>query len=163
MEDILIKKLYEYISENNPDVLLQLEEQGKVTEYLINKVSSVNTLLNELSREQPAYIVEDTCMNKVTQDLLPSKYNYIRNILEDEFEDTFQRLVVTGLLRFEAINIITHCQSVFEDLNFSEETEDNQYLRYAIIGAISDYLIKSVTSENETVNNELQRSSKTEG
>ena len=163
MKDILIKKLHEYIRENNPDVLLQLEEEGKVTEYLSDKVSSLNALLIELSREQPAYIIEDTCMDELTQDLRPSKYNYICNILEEEFEDTFQRLVATGLLRFEAINIITHCQSVFEDLNFSEETEDNQFLRYAILGAISDYLVKSVTSENENVSNELQQSTKTEG
>ncbi len=75
MKDILIKQLYEYISDNNPDVLLQLEDQGKLTGYLINKVSAVDTLLNELSGEQPANIVEDICINELTQDLWPSKYN----------------------------------------------------------------------------------------
>ena len=57
MKEILINKLHEYIKENNPDVLLQLEEDGKVTEYLSDKVSAVNALLNQLDKGQPAYIL----------------------------------------------------------------------------------------------------------
>lgn len=162
MQDILINKLHEYIRENNPDLLLQLEEDGKVTEYLSNKVSTVNALLNQLNKEQPAYIIEEACMDVLTEDLRPSKYNYICIILEEEFGDTYQQLIDNGLLQFEAVNLVNHCQSVFEDLKFSEETQDNQFLRYAIIGVISEYQERNVTGENETVNNELQQSTKTE-
>ena len=162
MQDILINKLHEYIRENNPDLLLQLEEDGKVTEYLSNKVSTVNALLNQLNKEQPAYIIEEACMDVLTEDLRPSKYNYICIILEEEFGDTYQQLIDNGLLQFEAVNLVNYCQSVFEDLKFSEETQDNQFLRYAIIGVISEYQERNVTGENETVNNELQQSTKTE-
>ena len=140
MKEILINKLHEYIRENNPDVLLQLEEDSKVTEYLSDKVSTVKALLNQLDKGQPGYIIEDSCMDVMTQDLRPSKYNYIRNILEEEFESTYQQLQQSGTLKFEVINLIHQCQSVFEDLNFSEENEANQFLGYAITGTISEYL-----------------------
>ncbi len=151
MLEALINKLHEYIRENNPDLLLRLEEDDKVTKYLSNKVSTVKALLNQLNKDQPAYIIEDACMDVLTEDLRPSKYNYICNILDEEFGDTYQQLIDNGLLQFEAVNLVNHCQSIFEDLKFSEETEDNQFLRYAIIGAISEYQKKNVTSENENL------------
>ena len=163
MKDILIKKLHEYIRENNPDVLLQLEEEGKVHEYLSEKLNTVGTLINQSGNGQPAYIIEETCMDVLTQELRPSRYNYILSILEEEFEPAYQQLQQSGTLRFEVINMISQCLPVFEDLNFSEETVDNQFLRYAITGEIGEYLETNVTSENENVSNELQQSTKTEG
>ena len=80
MKDSLIKKLHEYIRENNPDVLMQLQEDGKVTEYLSDRLNTVVVLLNQQNKGQPACIVEETCMEIMTRDLRPSKYNYIINI-----------------------------------------------------------------------------------
>ena len=85
MREILIKKLHEYIRENNPELLLQLEEDSKVTEYLSNKVNTAYPIIIEY-KGKPDYIIEEACMNVLTQDLRPSKFNYIRNILEEEFE-----------------------------------------------------------------------------
>ncbi len=145
MKEVLINKLLEYIRENNPDLLMQLEEEVKVTEYLSNKLSTVNALLNQSGKEQPAYIIEEACMDVLTKDLKPSKYNYISSILEEEFETTYQQVQKSGTLKFEVITLINKCQPVFEDLNFSEENEDNRFLRYCIIGAISEYVEESVT------------------
>ena len=47
MKDVLIKKLHEYIKEKNPDLLMKLGEDGKVTEYLLIKISSVDALINQ--------------------------------------------------------------------------------------------------------------------
>ncbi len=140
MKDILNSRLHQYIKENNPDLLLQLEEQGKVSEYLSNKISSVETLFQQLEKEHPAYIIEETCMNTLTEDLRPSKFNYICNILEEEFEATYHRLREAGALKFEAINLIEHCQPVFDELIFIKENEDDRQLKYLIIAKISDYL-----------------------
>ena len=145
MHDILINKLYEYIKENNPDLLMQLEEEGGVTEYLSDKVDAVNAIISQQDKEQPTYIVETTCMDVLTQDLRPSKFNYISSVLEEEFGTTYQQSQESGTIRFEVINLINKCHSVFDDLNFSEENEDNQFLRYCIIGTISEYLEESVT------------------
>ena len=162
MQQTLMNKLHEYIRENNPDLLCQLEEDKKVTEYLSDKISTVSVLIKQMGIGQPAYIIEDACMDVMTQDLRPSKFNYISNLLQEEFESTYNQILESGTLKFEVINLINQCQSVFDDLNFSDENEDNQFLRYAIIGTISEYL-EGVTSENENVKDGLQQSTKTEG
>lgn len=51
------------------------------------------------------------------------------------------------------------CDSVFNDLKFSEENEDNHFIRYEICGAISEYLDSNRVNEN--VSNELQQSAET--
>ena len=162
MQQALITKLHEYIRENNPDLLFQLEEDGKVTEYLSDKISTVSALIKQTENGKPAYIIEDACMDVLTQDLRPSKFNYISKLLQEEFESTYNQLQESGTLKVEVINLIDQCQSVFDDLKFSSENEDNQFLRYAILGTISEYL-EGVTSENENVKDGLQHSTKTEG
>ena len=162
MKEILVKKLYQYIKDNNPDVLFQLHEEGVVKEYLINKVSTVAALLGQLSKGQVPYIIEDTCMDVLTQDLKPSRYHYISNILEEEFEDHYQQLKESGTLQFETINIINYCQSTFEDLVFNEENEDNRFLRYAITGCVSEYLESNKVSM-KNVSDGLQQPTKTTG
>ncbi len=162
MKKILINKLHEYIRENNPDLLFQLEEDGKVAEYLSNKISTVSALIRQIDIGEPSYIIQEACMNVLTQDLRPSKFNYISNVLEEDFADTHRQLQESGTLKFEVINMISLCQSVFEDLNFSEENEDNQFLRYAIIGTIKEYF-QAVAGENENVIDGVQQSTKIEG
>jgi hypothetical protein len=143
MQEILTKKLHDYIRENNPDLLIQLEEDSTVTEYLCNKVNSVSPVIIEYTG-QPDYMIEEACMNALTQDLCPSKFNYIRNILEEEFENSYQQFVASGTLQYEVINIIHHCKKVFDTIAFTEDSEDSRELRYIITGSIGEYLEKSV-------------------
>ncbi len=122
MQGKLINNLYQYIKENNPDILLKLEENSSVTKYLSEKVSSVDSLLEQLNKEdKPDYIIEELSMNFLTKDLRPSRYNYILHILESDFEVKYNQLTEAGLLIFEISNMIKYCQSVFDDLNFSEK------------------------------------------
>ena len=79
-------------------------------------------------------------MNTMTADLRPSKFNYIRNILEDEFPKDFQRLHDSGVLIFEVINMIATCKDVFDKTSLTEENEDDSMLRSVVTGVISDYL-----------------------
>ena len=162
MKKILFNKLHEYIRENNPDLLSQLEEDRKVTEYLYEKISTVSAIIKQKDIGEPAYIIEDTCMDVLTQDLRPSKFNYISNLLQEEFGTAYNQMQESGTLKFEVINMISLCQSVFDDLNFSEENEDNQFLRYAIIGTIKEYF-QAVAGENENVRDGVQQPTKTEG
>lgn len=159
MQGTLINNLYQYIKENNPDILTELEEAGNTTKYLSGKVSAIDALINQLSGEgKPPYIIEEICMGVLTEDLKPSRYNYILHILESEFEEQYNQFLESGVLLFEISNIIEHSNPIFDDLNFSEENEDNRFLRYAITGVIKEYL-GNVTSEN--VSNELQQSAET--
>ena len=140
MEEILIKKLHDYIRENNPDILVQLEEEKKVTEYLSDRIKLVDGLLQQAGTKQPSYIIEEACMDILTEDLRPSKYHYICAILEEEFEATYRRLQNSGTLQFEIINLVKYCQPLFDAVGFTLENEDSRELQYSVTGAIAEYL-----------------------
>ena len=160
MKENLIGKLLGYIRDNNPDILFALEAEDKLRPWLYEKIDGIEDLLLELkSNKQPDYIIEEACMQELTKDLRPSRHNYILNLLEQEFESDYKWLVQSGLLQHEVINMIGYCQPVFNDLKFSEENEDNRFIRYAICGALSEYLDSNRVNEN--VSNELQHSAET--
>lgn len=141
MQEVLSEKLHQYIKDNNPDLLLTLQVDGNVRVYLKEKIDSIDDLLNELiATNTPAYIIEERCMDELTKELRPSKFNYLISILEEEFEKDFHRLKENGILTYEIVNLIEYCKPVFEVFGFSEENESNRYLHYAITGAIKEYL-----------------------
>lgn len=140
MEKILIQKLHEYIRTNNPDILIPLEEQGKVSDFLANKLAGIKDLLEELTMAgKPAYIIEELCMKVMTTHLRPSKYNYINAILAEEFENIHQQLERSGTLMYEVMNLIAWCQPVFDAIGFTEDSVDDNQLHNAIIGSIQMY------------------------
>ena len=141
MQETLKHKLHDYIRQNNPEILLTLQVEKSVTKYISDKLNSLNDFVGELEKEnKPDYIIEEICLNELTKDLRPSKFNYISNILEEEFEFAHQQLSKLKLLQYEAMNMIAHCEQIFESFNFSEENEDDKDLRYAVTGIISEYL-----------------------
>ncbi|SDW14012.1 hypothetical protein SAMN05444410_101327 [Hydrobacter penzbergensis] len=140
MQEVLIEKLHQYIAENNPDLLIALQEKGNVSGYLKEKIAEIDLLMNELlAINTPAYIIEERCMDELTKELRPSKFNYLISVLEEEFTSTYYRLKEGGLLTYEVINLIESCIPVFETFGFTLENENNRYLRYAIIGAVKEY------------------------
>ena len=140
MQEVLSEKLHQYIKENNPDLLLTLQQNENVSDYLKEKVDSMDVLLNELiAANTPAYIIEERCMDELTKELRPSKFNYLISILEEEFEKDFHRLTENGILTYEIVNLIEDCNPVFKAFVFSEENESNRHLHYAITGAIKEY------------------------
>lgn len=161
MQTELQTKLYEYLTENNPDLLLQLNEEDSLGTYLLEKVADVWNETEVLRKQLSPSLYEELCMERLTQDLKPSKYNYILHLIEEEFVSKYIDLQINGLLITECINLVYYCQSIFDDLKFSEENEDNRFNRYAITGMIQEYFIKAV-SVNEKVSNELQQSAKTQ-
>jgi Domain of unknown function (DUF1896) len=161
MQGNLIITLYRYIQENNPELLADLESNYSATTYLTGKMQSIKGLIAELQQQRlPDYELEEICMNHLTADLRPSKYNYILHLIEEDFQSDYNRLLSDGLIQTEIINIINECKPVLEDLNFSEENEDNRFIRYTITGMIKDYFERN--SEHEIVSNELQQPAKAE-
>lgn len=156
MKELLIGKLLEYIRDNNPDILFALEAEDKLRLWLYSKAESVESLWQQMQTDkQPAYSIEEACLNELTRELRPSRYNYIINLLEQEFEQEYKLLQQSGLLQHEAVNMISYCDSVFNDLKFSEENEDNRFIRYAICGAISEYLDSNRVNENLPVGRQV--------
>lgn len=141
MQEVLIAKLHQYVADNNPDLLITLQQNGSVSGYLREKVAAVDLLVNELlAVGTPAYIIEERCMDELTKELRPSKFNYLISVLEEEFAPNYYRLKESGLLTYEVMNLIGSCTPVFETFGFSLENENNDYLRYAITGAVKEYL-----------------------
>jgi hypothetical protein len=141
MQEMLKEKLWTYIVHNNPDLMLNLQQDFAVTHYLEEKVNGIQVLTSQLRAEnKPGYIIEALCMEELTKDLLPSKFNYIRNILENEFTQNFQRIKESGLLTYEIVNLISESETVFETLGFTKDNEQNRMLRYAITGTIRQYM-----------------------
>jgi hypothetical protein len=141
MQEILKEKFWTYIVRNNADLMLNLQQDYSVTGYLEEKVNGIQSLSSQLLAEnKPRYIIEELCMEELIKDLRPSKFNYIRSVLEDEFELDFLRIKESGLLTYEIVNIISESEKVFESLGFTEVNEQNRILRYAIAGTIRQYL-----------------------
>lgn len=140
MQTVLTEKLRAYIIINNPDLAIHLQADYSVTKYLEDKVAAVMPMvLAMLGQDRPAYVIEELCLNEMTADLRPSRFNYLKEIVETEFPDDYQRLQKTGVLTYEIINLIEVCKEMFENFSFSEETEDSRFLRYAIIVLVHDY------------------------
>ena len=73
------------------------------------------------------------------KELLGLRYDYIANVLEEEFEETYLRFFSASILHYEVINLISVCAKLMSESGFPKN-EDSRFLRYAIIAAISDYL-----------------------
>ena len=141
MHTILIHKLHSYLIHHNPELILNLEESFSLKTYLEEKVASISDYQIQLiADENPAYVIEELCMNEMTKELRPSKFLYLRSILEEEFPNDFLELKENGTLTYEVVNLITGCKAIFESIGFTEQTENNRLLRYAVIGAMKEYL-----------------------
>jgi hypothetical protein len=141
MKEILINKLRSYLLQNHTDLLIALQEDHRLEHYLANKVDSVEDLLAELQAEKrPPYVVEALCMEELTLDLRPSRFNYMKELLEEEFEADYIRMKDSGILTYEVINLIGACEPIFEVFGFGEDNEDAKELKYAVMGMIAEYL-----------------------
>ena len=141
MQTVLKEKLWAYIVHHNPDLMIGLQADYSVTRYLEEKVADVLPMATELlSENRPLYVIEELCLNAMTEELKPSRYLYLRSVLEDEFSGDFQRLKESGTLTYEVCNLIEACKGIFEELGFSPDNEEDRLLRYAVIGQVQEYL-----------------------
>jgi hypothetical protein len=141
MQELLMNKLHAYLVQNHLDLLISLQEDHRLEPYLKSKVASVKELYDTLSAEKrPPYVIEALCLEELTRDLRPSRFNYMKNLLEEEYEAEYLRMRESGILTYEVINLIGACEPIFEVFDFSEDHEDHKELRYAVMGMIAEYL-----------------------
>jgi hypothetical protein len=141
MKEILIQKLHAYLVQNHLDLLIALQEEHRLGHYISGKVDSVSELCASLQAEnRPAYVTEALCLEELTRDLRPSRFNYVSELLEQEFETDYLRMKNSGILTYEVINLIGACEPIFEVFAFGEENEDSRELKYAVMGMIAEYL-----------------------
>ncbi len=141
MEERLEQLLYTHLVQYHPDLLMTLQGETNVSAYIRTKTAAVKNVWTPLRAEQvPDPFIEDECMRLLTADLWPSRYQYLSEVLEDDFTEASERWRETGLRTYEIVNLIAFCEPVFENMAFSEATQHDRMLRYAIIGSIQEYL-----------------------
>ncbi|MDM8175989.1 hypothetical protein QT327_16810 [Olivibacter sp. 47] len=141
MQEILKERLYSYLVDNRVDLFLDLQHKGGLKEYLNSSVSAIAPQIREMQESgEPDLYIEEYCMDELTRKLRPSPFLYLYRVLEEEFEKDFYRMREDGILTYELINILGCCRDIFDRNAFSEETEEDRYLRYEITGAVGDYL-----------------------
>lgn len=145
----------EYLNHHHPDLLLEWRLAGALHETIEQQLDQFRPLLDKGSTEEihPDDIVQQ-CLNELIAELPPSRFDYITELLSTEFEQQHERLLSSGLLPYECMNLLEHCKPVFDKLNFSLTNEDDPFIRYAVIAAISDYFER----EQEQVSNAVQQS-----
>ena len=144
MQTILKTKLHSYLCESNPELILHLEETFSLNNYLEEKIASIGTFIQSLIESgKPSYIIKELCMNRLTEDLKPSKFMYLKSLLEEEFAGDYLMMQENGTLTFETVNIIQETEHLFHEFPFDRESEDNSMLRYALTAFINDYLTQN--------------------
>lgn len=150
MELLLKEKLLEYLEDNNPDTLFSLQSEGNLDGYLKQKTDSVKSLIQQLEAEgAPSFIIESSCMNEMTESLRPSKFNYIMDILDEEFMPEYVFMQSNGTLVYEVINIVAFCKYIFEELDFNEVTEYSRVMHYAITGMVHEYFNDRISEKGK--------------
>jgi len=141
MESLLKEKLWKYIVHNNPDLMFDLQEDYSVSTYLDGKISGILPMLSQLLEQGLlSSTVEESCMETLTEELKPSRFLYIKAVLEDEFEDQYYIWREAGIVTYETVNLIAHCKEVFEHFGFTIENEEDPDLRNAVTGQVAGYL-----------------------
>lgn len=136
----LKEKLWSFIVHNNPDLMFNLQDEYRVTEYLETKVSAVmSTAMKLLEEGKEGHAILELCMNEMTAELKPSRYHYIAALVKDKFPDVFVRLREAGLLSYETVNLVDHCKDTFDVLGFCEENSNDQVIKEQVTGKILDY------------------------
>lgn len=141
MQEILIRRLHEYLVSHNPQVVYDLQQEGRYTAYLHGKVDSIHTLLSSLfEKGTPAFEVEHKCVAELTAEYGPSRFRYVMDVLEQEFPAYYEKITDGGILNFVVMNFVHVCDASFDKFSFCGENQENRLLRYAVIGAISAQL-----------------------
>lgn len=141
MQERLVRQLHTYLQDQHPDLLWRLQEEKQVTHFLVQLVSSMDGFIDRLLSENKAPSeIEELCLSILTRPMKPSRFQYLKGLLEDEFPAHFQELHSCGVLMTELINMISACNDVFKEFDFSETTENDRILRYAVIGEVNVYL-----------------------
>ena len=142
MEETLFNRLSDFITDNNPELIVNAGRNFSLSQFVNDRIENAAQLLKELNRSgKPEAVILEMCMKELTKDLVPSKANYIRGILQAEFPHDYDRFSETGVLTYEVVNLIEVCAEVFETYEFNEKNKNGRFLRYAAIAVIHDYLI----------------------
>jgi hypothetical protein len=142
MKAILKEKLQCFLQENYPEIILLFSERGTLSQYLDDRIALIEPLIDELLEqgfaEQEILLLS---IVEITSPLGPSRYQYLREVMEEEFPQEYHQFESVGVLRSELTNLIVACSTAFDAFEFGEENRDDRFLRHMVIAEMHDYLI----------------------
>lgn len=100
-----------------PALFITLQDEGDLEQYLRGFDSS----------------------DSLTESLPVSPFDYMEDVLEQDFRSHWLRFHECGIIRYELLNICECCKAVLMEHGWPDG-DDSRLLRYAVITAISDYL-----------------------
>ena len=68
-----------------------------------------------------------------------SRYDFLEQILEEDFGKAWLRFHQAGILHYELLNLCEACGPTLREMNWARD-EDDRLLRYLIVAEIGDYL-----------------------
>ena len=137
----LKENLWAQIVVNNPALMLQLQQENLISSYLQDKLDGIQGQIEQLTAEgKPQYIIEELCLQELTADMRPYRFNYLLHVLEEEFSYFYQQWSQSGVLTYETVNLQKVCDPVFDELRLTEENAEDSQIYYAITAIIDSYL-----------------------
>lgn len=137
----LIGNLWAFIKINNPELALELQESDREDEYLNAKVDSVYDYFLQLTNAKTSHeAIDELCMNRLTADLQPSRFNYLTAVLKDEFCGIYRIWYQKGRRVELTIKLTGFCKPVFDLMGLRCEKPTHDCLYYAITEQIQAYL-----------------------
>ncbi|WP_157370205.1 hypothetical protein [Aquiflexum balticum] len=139
IRDRLTGLFRKYIAENNPDLIVRMEGNESMKRYISDKVSTSMVLAKTL-KEQGSTDTEilDTCLESMVSDLKPSKFRFVKDLMEKNFKKKYDQLTETGVLTYEIINIIENHDHLFEKHGFREKKGNNIQLESEFTAVLFD-------------------------
>ena len=135
MKETLQGLLLGYIRENNPGLLMQLQEDDGLHAWVMEKIAEVELVLNA-SKPSPG---EKECMELMTADLNPSRFRFVRDLVETEFTDMNEQMQMAGTLQYELLTMVALCHHLFDEMPMDDGMENPQ-LDHAVACVIGEYL-----------------------
>ena len=140
MKEQLKKQLENYLVQHNPELIISLQHRA-LDQYMEEKLARHLPQFNAfIVNGKACDLISRVVMKVLTADLRPSKYDYLHNLLKEEFTEDYLRLRENGTLTQEIVQLIALCTPIFSALHFSEAKLNDKLIRHAICWQIDQYL-----------------------
>lgn len=140
----LMERLWAYVITHSPELMERLTEDNDVTPYLEAKVNAVIPRMEQLFVEgRPEHVIAELCLNDLTEDLRPSRYDYIMALLHDDYPGHYTTFKETGNLRHQVMAMVESCKAIFDNLDFKEENAESNLVYQSILIGMQQYLFKA--------------------
>lgn len=141
MGQAILNEFIKILIKSYPDLLFEVQENGQLQAFIQGKLEAIQPIVQSLrDAGQPRHIIEELVLDHLMSTVGPSRYDYIVEVLEADFTELYSDMHGSGVFTYEAIGILLKVTHVFDELAFSDANKEDRLLRYAIIGAIQEFI-----------------------